>query len=45
MEKVGFIGNYDKIDLIIYTAKVLTKIGKKILIVDATGNQKSRYRI
>lgn len=43
MKKVGFIGNYDKIDLIIYTAKVLTKLGKKILIIDATENQKSRY--
>lgn len=43
MEKVGFIGNYDKIDLIIYTAKVLTKLGKKVLVIDATENQKSRY--
>lgn len=43
MEKVGFIGNYDKIDLMIYTAKVLAKLGKKTLIIDATGNQKSRY--
>lgn len=43
MERVGFIGSYDKIDLIIYTAKVLTKLGKKILIIDTTEKQKSRY--
>lgn len=43
MEKVGFIGGYDKIDLIIYTAKVLTKLGRRILIIDSTENQKSRY--
>lgn len=43
MEKVGFIGGYDKIDLIIYTAKVLTKLGRRILIIDTTEDQKSRY--
>lgn len=43
MKKVGFIGNYDKIDLIIYTAKIFTKLGKKILIIDTTENQKTRY--
>lgn len=45
MKKVGFIGSYDKIDLIIYTAKILAKLGKKILVIDATENQKSRYII
>lgn len=43
MEKIGFIGGYDKIDLIIYTAKVLTQLRKKVLIIDFTKNQKSRY--
>lgn len=43
MEKVGFIGNYDKIDLILYTAKILTELGKKVLVLDTTKTQKSRY--
>ncbi len=43
MEKIGFIGEYDKIDLIIYVAKILTELGKKVLILDATSKQKSRY--
>ena len=43
MEKVGFIGGYDKIDLMIYTAKILTAMGKRIIILDTTQKQKSRY--
>ena len=29
METIGFIGSYDKTDLIIYIAKVLAETGKK----------------
>lgn len=43
MKKVGFIGEYDKTDLIIYVAKILTQLGKKVLILDATQKQKTRY--
>lgn len=43
MKKVGFIGAYDKTDLIIYVAKILTALNKSVLIVDATITQKSRY--
>lgn len=43
MKKVGFIGAYDKTDLIIYVAKILTALNKSVLIVDATTTQKSRY--
>ena len=43
MKKIGFIGGYDKIDLIIYTAKILTEMGKKVLILDTTKKQKTRY--
>lgn len=45
MKKIGFIGAYDKIDLILYISKILTVLGKKVLIVDATLAQKSRYII
>jgi hypothetical protein len=43
MKKIGFIGAYDKTDLIVYVAKILTTLHKKVLVVDATINQKARY--
>lgn len=43
MKKIGFIGAYDKTDLIIYIAKILTTLDKKVLIIDSTVNQKARY--
>lgn len=43
MKKIGFIGAYDKTDLILYVAKVLTVLKKRVLVVDATVNQKARY--
>ena len=43
MKKIGFIGAYDKIDLILYVAKILTVLGKKVLVIDSTINQKARY--
>lgn len=43
MERIGFIGGYDKTDLIIYTAKILTELGNKVLILDTTKKQKTRY--
>ncbi|MCI8443901.1 MAG: hypothetical protein HFJ37_01785 [Clostridia bacterium] len=43
MKRIGFIGVYDKTDLIIYIAKILTTLKKKVLVVDATVNQKARY--
>lgn len=43
MKKIGFIGAYDKTDLILYVAKILTVLKRKILIIDSTVNQKARY--
>lgn len=43
MEKIGFIGAYDKTDFIIYIAKILTVLGKKVLVIDSTTNQKAKY--
>lgn len=45
MMKVGFIGVYDKTDLILDISKILTKCGKKILFIDSTKEQKSKYRV
>lgn len=43
MNKVGFIGAFDKIDFIIYVAKMLTLADKKVLVADTTTLQKARY--
>lgn len=43
MRKISFIGCYDKIDLILYIAKILVAMGKKVLVVDTTINQKAKY--
>ena len=43
MKKIGFVGAYDKINLIMYTAKVLQNMGNKVLVIDGTILQKSRY--
>lgn len=43
MKKIGFIGAYDKTDLIMYVAKALTTLDKKVLVIDSTFLQKARY--
>ena len=43
MKKIGFIGAYDKTDLLINIAKVLTEMKKRVLIIDLTINQKAKY--
>ena len=43
MKKIGFIGAYDKTDIILNIAKVLTLTGKKVLVVDNTITQKCKY--
>ncbi len=43
MKKIGFIGVYDKTDLILNIAKVLTEARRKVLVIDATTLQKSKY--
>lgn len=43
MKKVGFIGAYDKIDMLLNLAKIFTTMSKKVLVVDSTLNQKAKY--
>ncbi len=43
MKKIGFIGAFEKTDLIVYLAKILTEVGKKVLFIDTTVLQKARY--
>lgn len=43
MKKIGFIGAYDKTDVILSIAKVLTMAGKHVLVMDNTITQKCKY--
>lgn len=43
MKLIGFIGAFDKIDMILNIAKVLASSRNKVLIVDSTVLQKARY--
>ena len=43
MKTIGFIGAYDKTDLIIYLARILTEMDKKVMVIDATTLQKAKY--
>ena len=45
MEQIGFIGAYDKKDLLLNIAKIIAKLNKNVLIVDATIMQRLRYVI
>lgn len=43
MKRIGFIGGYDKTDLILYLAKICTVLENRVLVIDATVCQKARY--
>ena len=43
MKKIGFIGAYDKTDLVLNLAKIMTVMGKKVLVIDSTLLQKAKY--
>ncbi len=45
MEKVAFIGGYDKTELILQIGRVLTLMGNKVLFVDTSAQQKTRYTV
>lgn len=43
MKKIGFIGAYDKTDMLLNIAKILTTMKNRVLLIDSTINQKARY--
>jgi hypothetical protein len=43
MEKIGFIGAYDKTDLIMNVAKILASMNVKVIVLDSTITQKAKY--
>ena len=34
MKKIGFIGAYDKTDMILNIAKIMTTMGNRVLVID-----------
>ena len=45
MKQIGFIGAFDKKDLLINIGLVLTNLGKRVLVIDATTTQRNRYLV
>ena len=45
MKKIGFIGAFDKTDLILYVARILVELQKKVLIIDSTILGRARYTV
>lgn len=45
MKCIGFIGKADKTELVGYVSKIIASTGKKVIMLDATVNQKTRYTI
>ncbi len=43
MKTIGFIGAYDKTDLIMNVAKTLIELDRKVLVIDTTILEKSKY--
>ena len=43
MKNICFIGAFDKLDLILYIAKIIKNLGKKVLVIDATQQQRAKY--
>ena len=43
MKKIGFIGAYDKTDLLLNLAKILTVMKNRVLIIDSSLMQKAKY--
>ena len=45
MKKIGFIGAFEKTDLMIYVSRILVELQKKVLIVDSTILGRARYTV
>lgn len=45
MKKIAFLGSYDNIDMLLYLGKIMTDLGKRVLIIDGTVMQKARYTV
>ncbi|MBQ9297814.1 MAG: hypothetical protein IJ223_02060 [Clostridia bacterium] len=43
MKKIALVGAYDKTDFILYIGKILSILGKSVLVIDTTITQKAKY--
>lgn len=43
MRKVGFLGAYDKTEIMLYVAKLIVSLKKTVLVIDTTIAQKAKY--
>lgn len=45
MKCIGFIGKTNKLEIVQYVAKILNSYGSKVILIDATQDQKARYTV
>ena len=45
MIQISFVGAYDKVNLITYLSKIVSNLKKKVLVIDATIQQKYKYTV
>ena len=45
MKSIGFIGQMDNNGLVLCFARIIAAFGKKVIIIDATSTQKTRYTV
>lgn len=45
MKCIGFIGKTNKAEIVQYVAKIINSLGNKVMLIDATSSQKTRYTV
>ena len=45
MRCIGFIGKTNKTEIVQYVAKIINSLGNKVMVIDATMSQKTRYTV
>lgn len=45
MKCIGFIGKTNKTEIVQYVAKIISSLGNKVMMIDATSSQKTRYTV
>ena len=45
MKCIGFIGKTNKAEIVQYIAKIVNTLGKKVIVIDATSSQKTRFSV
>ena len=45
MKSIGFVGQMDCSGLVLCVARLIEAWGKKVIYIDATKNQKTRYQL